>query len=127
MDPPEAACGMSEAATHAFGALGNRTHLVIERQGFRGRGARWLVPFTLHLGFDGWQRIEDRVAEPSAFGIWSVVLAESELLEAQELNFTRKYEWGWENRDQRVALERSEAVRSSFGQSRRTLSLLELA
>jgi glucoamylase len=85
------------------------------------------VPFTLHLGFDGWQRIEDRAAEPAAFGIWSVVLAERELLEAQELNFTRKYEWGWENRDQRVALERSEAVRSSFGQPRRTLPLLELA
>jgi glucoamylase len=85
------------------------------------------APFTLHLGFDGWQRIEDRVAEPAAFGIWSVVLAESELLEAQELNFTRKYEWGWESRDQRVALERSEAVRSSSGQPRRTLPLLELA
>ena len=85
------------------------------------------VPFTLHLGFDGWQRIEDRLAEPSAFGLWSVVLAESELLEAQELNFTRKYDWGWESRDQRVAVERSEAGRSSSGRPRRTLPLLELA
>jgi glucoamylase len=85
------------------------------------------VPFTLHLGFDGWQRIEDRVAAPAAFGIWSVVLAEGELLEAQELNFTRKYEWGWENRNQRVALAGSEAVRSSFGKPRRALPLLEPA
>jgi glucoamylase len=85
------------------------------------------VPFKLHLGFDGWQRIEDRAAEPSAFGIWSVVLAEHELLEAQELNFTRKYESGWEGRDQCVALERSEAVPSPLDQPRRTLPLLELA
>ncbi|MGA7540649.1 MAG: glycoside hydrolase family 15 protein [Steroidobacteraceae bacterium] len=85
------------------------------------------APFTLHLGFDGWQRIEDRAAEPAAFGIWSVVLTERELAEAEELNFTRKYDWGWENHDRRVALERSEAVPSSFGKPRRTLPLLELA
>jgi glucoamylase len=69
------------------------------------------IPFTLHLGFDGWQRIEDRPAQPVAFGIWSVVLTERELAEAEELNFTRKYASGWENRDHRVALERS-AVRA---------------
>jgi glucoamylase len=67
------------------------------------------APFTLHLGFDGWQRIEDRPAEPGAFGIWSVVLTEQELIAAEELNFTRKYENGWENRDHRVAVERGEA------------------
>jgi glucoamylase len=67
------------------------------------------APFTLHLGFDGWQRIEDRPAEPGAFGIWSVVLTEQELIAAEELNFTRKYESGWENRDHRVAVERREA------------------
>lgn len=65
------------------------------------------LPFTLHLGFDGWQRLEDRPAEPGTFGIWSVVLTEQELMEAQEVNFTRRYESGWENRNHRVALERS--------------------
>jgi glucoamylase len=63
------------------------------------------IPFTLHLGFDGWQQVVDRHAEPGSFGIWSVVLSEQELA-ADELNFTRRYESGWENCDHRVALER---------------------
>jgi glucoamylase len=64
------------------------------------------VPFTLHLGFDGWQRVQDRPAERRPFGIWSVVLTEQDLLEAEDLHFTRWYESGWENRDHRIALER---------------------
>lgn len=67
------------------------------------------VPFTLHLGFDGWQRIEDRPAEPRAFGIWSVVLTEQELLGAEALNFTRCYESDWERRDHCITLEPGEA------------------
>lgn len=67
------------------------------------------APFTLHLGFDGWQRIEDRPSQPGVFGIWSVVLSEQELAEADELNFTRRFETGWENRDHRVALEQNAA------------------
>jgi glucoamylase len=67
------------------------------------------VPFTLHLGLNGWQHIEDRVAEPGAFGIWSVLLTQEELAAADELNFTRRYAGGWENFDHRVALERNEA------------------
>jgi glucoamylase len=65
------------------------------------------VPFTLHLGFDGWQRIEDRPAQPGPFGIWSVALTDQELAEAGELNFTRRYEGSWENCDHQVSLERS--------------------
>ena len=66
------------------------------------------VPFTLHLGFDGWQRVEDRPAQPGAFGVWSVALTVQELAAAQELNFTRRYASGWEGRDYSVSLERSE-------------------
>jgi glucoamylase len=62
------------------------------------------VPFTLHLGFDGWQRIEDRHAERTPFGLWSVVLAREELAQVGELNFTRRYESGWENIDHVVGL-----------------------
>jgi glucoamylase len=62
------------------------------------------VPFTLHLGFDGWQRIEDRHAERTPFGLWSVVLAREELALVGELNFTRRYESGWENMDHVVGL-----------------------
>lgn len=67
------------------------------------------VPFALHLGLDGWHRIEDRVAAAGAFGICSIVLTEEELAEAEELNFARKYASSWENRDHRVALEKTAA------------------
>jgi glucoamylase len=61
-------------------------------------------PFTLHVGFDGWQRIEDRRAERTAFGLWSVVLSEQELAHARELNFTRRHESGWEGIEHCVRL-----------------------
>jgi glucoamylase len=59
-------------------------------------------PFTLHLGFDAWQRIEDRRAQRTPFGLWSVVVTEGELAGHTALNFTRRYESDWENRDHRV-------------------------
>lgn len=62
------------------------------------------VPFSLHLGFDGWQRIEHRHAERAPFGLWAVALSREELGHARELNFTRRYESGWENIDHRVEL-----------------------
>jgi glucoamylase len=64
------------------------------------------VPFTVHLGFDGWQRTEDRRAVPTPFGLWSVILTHEELARADELNFTRYYETQWENVDHRVRLGR---------------------
>jgi glucoamylase len=67
------------------------------------------VPFTLHLGFDGWQRTEDRPAQAGAFGIWSVPLTPQELAGAAQLDFTRLYESGWENRDHHVSLDRGES------------------
>ncbi len=70
------------------------------------------VPFTLHLGFDGWQRIEDRHAEQMPFGLWSVVLTHQELAQARELNFTRRYLSGWESVDHRVGLTPDEAARA---------------
>jgi len=63
------------------------------------------VPFTLHLGFDGWQRVEDRRAERTPFGLWSVMLSREELAQARELNFTRRYESHWENFDHSVELD----------------------
>jgi glucoamylase len=67
------------------------------------------VPFILHLGFDGWQRSEDRRAERTPFGLWSVMLACEELAQVGELNFTRRYESGWENIDHVVALSNAAA------------------
>jgi glucoamylase len=66
-------------------------------------------PFTLHLGFDGWRRTEDRPAQAGVFGIWSVTLTPEELDRAAELNFTRLYESGWENSDHRVLLDRGKS------------------
>lgn len=62
-------------------------------------------PFMLHLGFDGWKRIEDRQAEPSPFGLWSVHLPFHELTGVAEINFTREYSSGWEGFDHRVLIE----------------------
>ncbi len=61
-------------------------------------------PFTLHLGFDGWQRVEDRRAERRPAGLWSVRLGAQELTGSRELNFTRHSDAGWEGRDHRVTL-----------------------
>jgi len=62
-------------------------------------------PFTAHLGFDGWQQIEDRVAIARPFGMWSVHLTASELANHQELNFTRRHADGWERVDHHVRLD----------------------
>jgi glucoamylase len=69
-------------------------------------------PFVLHLGFDHWQRTEDRIAEPTAFGLWSVLLSHEELAGATELNFTRRYDSGWEHFDHRVAIDHDGGPRS---------------
>lgn len=66
------------------------------------------APFSLHFGFDGWQRIQDRTAQPQPFGLWAVRLRAAELAQASELNFTRCYPRGWENVDHRVELGRAE-------------------
>ena len=62
------------------------------------------VPFRLHFGFDGWQRTEDRNAEATPFGTWSVTLTPRELANARRLNFTRHRDSGWENFDHRIEL-----------------------
>jgi glucoamylase len=61
-------------------------------------------PFELHMGFDGWQRIEDRTATQGPFGLWSVRLTVTELAAAEVLDFTRHRRGGWEGFDHRVSL-----------------------
>jgi glucoamylase len=68
------------------------------------------TPFTLRVGFDGWQRVEDRRAARTPFGLWSVVLSQQELALARELNFTRRHESGWEGIDYRIELGSASAV-----------------
>ena len=62
------------------------------------------IPFTLHLGFDGWQRAQDRRTARTSLGLWSVVLSQQQLVRARELNFTRRHESGWERIDYRIEL-----------------------
>jgi glucoamylase len=72
------------------------------------RGRELLIedrqPFTLHFGWDGWQRISDRAAIPLPFGLWGVRLSNDDLTGARQLNFTRCYPRGWENLDHQVSL-----------------------
>jgi glucoamylase len=67
-------------------------------------------PFTLHLGFDGWKGIEDRVAAAQPFGLWSVLLTASELARHRELNFTRRFGAVWEGADHAVTLGHSDIL-----------------
>jgi glucoamylase len=61
-------------------------------------------PFTLHFGFDGWQRVGERAAGALPFGMWGVRLGAGELLGAATLEFTRRYAADWEGRDHRIEL-----------------------
>jgi glucoamylase len=65
-------------------------------------------PFTLHFGFDGWQRVQERAAEAQPFGLWAVRFSAQELSQAGQLNFTRRYPHGWENVDHSVSLGHAE-------------------
>jgi glucoamylase len=58
-------------------------------------------PFVLHMGFDGWQTIEDRPSAPLAFGRHGVRLSRAELAGRSVLDFTRFFvdEAKWEGRD----------------------------
>lgn len=61
-------------------------------------------PFVLHLGWDGWQHVEDIEAVRQPLGLWGVRLDAERLLGVGELNFTRRYAHGWEGFDHRVEL-----------------------
>ena len=61
-------------------------------------------PFTLHLGFDGWQQVHERDAATQPFGLWSVLLTADELARYKQVDFTRRYGTTWEGVDHRVLL-----------------------
>lgn len=64
-------------------------------------------PFTVRLGFDGWQHTQERESVAQPFGIWSARLAASELSQHSELNFTRRRGGEWEGSNHRVLLDHS--------------------
>jgi len=61
-------------------------------------------PFALHFGFDGWQNAQERQASQQPFGMWSVLLTNQEIARHKQLEFTRRYDGGWEGRDHQVSL-----------------------
>jgi len=61
-------------------------------------------PFTLQVGFNGWQRVEARVAVKLPYGLWGVLLSAAELAGLSEVNFTRRFGERWEGTDHRVTL-----------------------
>jgi glucoamylase len=79
------------------------------------------APFTLHMGFDGWQGIEDRPSTPLPFGMHGVRLTKGELARRRVLDFTCYLvdEARWEGSDHHVRLASSET--SEPCQKRRTI------
>lgn len=59
------------------------------------------APFVLHLGRDGWKRVDDHASEPIGFGLHGVRLDVAALGARRTLEFTRRYigERGWEGHD----------------------------
>jgi glucoamylase len=63
-------------------------------------------PFVLHMGFDGWQAIEDRPSTPLPFGRHGVRLRRAELAGRSVLDFTCYFvkDSKWEGRDHSIKL-----------------------
>jgi glucoamylase len=63
-------------------------------------------PFLLHLGFDGWEGIEDRRSTPLAFGRHGVRLGPADFRGRSTVEFTMYLtdQARWDGRDYRVAL-----------------------
>lgn len=61
-------------------------------------------PFTLRLGFGGWQDICEVQALPLGLGMYGVTLEESLLQGHPTLEFTRRFGQGWEGQDYQVNL-----------------------
>ncbi|GHF44221.1 glucoamylase [Deinococcus metalli] len=63
------------------------------------------VPFTLHVGWDGWQDVQDVEAAPGSFGVWLVRLGRDALTGRGSVQFTRRFESGWEGTDHHVSVQ----------------------
>ncbi|PZA06669.1 MULTISPECIES: glycoside hydrolase family 15 protein [unclassified Meiothermus] len=65
--------------------------------------AAW--PFTLHFGFDGWHGVQERQAAEVGLGCFGVQLEPALLRGHRSLEFTRRFEEGWEGQDYEVMLQ----------------------
>jgi glucoamylase len=69
-------------------------------------------PFTLHLGWDGWQDVTDVPAQQLPFGLWGVAIEPERYAGRKELNFTRRYTEGWEGQNHTVEIAATEEQRT---------------
>ncbi|ODA68106.1 Glucoamylase precursor [Methyloligella halotolerans] len=69
-------------------------------------------PFTLHLGWDGWQDVADVPAQELPFGLWGVAIEPERYAGRKELNFTRRYTEGWEGKNHTVEIAATEEQRT---------------
>lgn len=63
-------------------------------------------PFTLHFSFDGWQGVEELPAAELGLGCFGVRLEPALLQGHRSLEFTRRFEEGWEGQDHKVEILR---------------------
>ena len=80
--------------------------------------------FTLHFGFDGWKRTQDKHSQPIGLGMHGVRLELDTLAVAAQLQFTRFFpdEVGWEGVDHQVTITPSgPRGRSRAPRARRTI------
>jgi glucoamylase len=66
-------------------------------------------PFVLHMGFDGWQSVEDRTSAPLPFGRHGVRLARAGLAGRASLDFTLNRGGVWDGSDYHIRLAPSAA------------------
>ena len=63
-------------------------------------------PFVLHFGHDQWHDVTDRSSAPLGLDMHGVTLTADEMSGWRSLDFTRRWESGWENSDYHVTLGR---------------------
>lgn len=63
-------------------------------------------PFTLHFGHDGWQEVRDEQSQPVGLDVQAVRLPAATLRGLGSLEFTRRFDDGWEGRDWQLTRRR---------------------
>jgi hypothetical protein len=60
--------------------------------------------------------VVDKDARPQPFGMWAVMLSVADLEPYRRLDFTRRYDTGWEGKDHQVSLGH-QAVTQALGKT----------
>jgi glucoamylase len=104
---PRAARTWHWRAEARFTHLARGRRLAIEHRG----------PFVLRYGFDGWQQVVEKVAAPGPFGMYAVTFAPDEIEKFATMQFTRRFDRGWENVDYSLTLGQALVTHGLFHQA----------